>query len=126
LAGLAVERVVLTSLGVKVVQLVTDDAAPRAPDPGPGRRRRLHQGLPRPRPQPVGAENRVTAPDQRFRRQPASQSPQAAQQDRSPWPFDSRTDPRPRAVLAGAARPIRRSAKDVEILLLRHEVAVLR
>ena len=41
---------------------------------------------------PVGAENRVAARDQRFRRQPASQSRLASlQQDRSSWPFDSRT-----------------------------------
>ena len=75
----------------------------------------------------MGAENRVTAPDQRFRRQPASQSRLAG---------------RPAGSLAVAFRLaylilarvlswlalLARSdaAKDVEILLLRHEVAVLR
>jgi hypothetical protein len=34
-------------------------------------------------------------------------------------------DARPRVELAGAARPVR-GAKDVEILVVRHEVAVLR
>jgi hypothetical protein len=40
----------------------------------------------------VGAENRVTASDQRLRCRPTSQhGSQAAQKDRAPWPFNSRT-----------------------------------
>ena len=77
---------------------------------------------------PVGAENPVTASDQRFRNQPtpaaAPRTPNPEQ--RSLWPFDSRIRCLP-AVLSWVTLLARSDAtKDVEILMLRHEVAVLR
>jgi hypothetical protein len=79
--------------------------------------------------QRVGAENPVTVSDQGFRNhlRPRSRSgPEARQHDRSLWPSDSEdlTLARVLSWLALLARSD--AAKDVEILVLRHEVAVLR
>jgi hypothetical protein len=74
----------------------------------------------------VGAENRVTAFDQCLHRRDL-----AVTGCRPPSTIAGRgsstrlLDARPRAELAGAARPVD-AAKDIEILVLRHEVAVLR
>jgi hypothetical protein len=77
----------------------------------------------------VGAENPVTVSDQGFRNhlRPRSRSgPEARQHDRSLWPSDSEdlTLARVLSWLALLARSD--AAKDVEILVLRHEFAVLR
>ena len=78
-------------------------------------------------PAPVGAENRVTAPDQRLRRQPTSQSRLAGRPAGSPAVALRLAYLMLARVLSWLALLARTDAtKDVEILVLRHEVAVLR
>ena len=71
----------------------------------------------------MGAENPVTAAEQRIRDEPtsAAAAPTPAKHDRSLWPSDS-----PICCSPGADLHSPRATKDVEILVLRHEVAVLR
>ena len=87
---------------------------------------RAEPGTPRPG-HPVGAENRVAAPDQRFRRQPTSQSRHAARPAGSPAVALRLAYLMLARVLSWLALLAHTDAtKDVEILVLRHEVAVLR
>ena len=73
----------------------------------------------------VGAENRVTASDQRFvSSRPQRHPPRPGQNDRLLWPSDYLMLTRLLRWLALLARSD--AAKDVEILVLRQEVVVLR
>ena len=97
----------------------------------PAGRRRIPDPLDRSHQQPgndrdhVGAGNRVTASEPFAAARPHSRRPQPAQHDCSLWHPTRIPEALPSAELAGAARRSD-ATKDVDILVLRHEVAVLR